>query len=150
MSFSFNDHHLQVGGTALGTAAAPKTLAIWPLKPLIWLRFIDDIFMIWTHGEDNLNQFISYLNEFHPTIKFTHESSPTQIDFLDTTVKVNDSREIYTTLYEKPTDTHLSLHHTSSHHTPSKTKVIWTVLKIKKNLQSEQNSEKLIQYIVLS
>ena len=27
MSFSFNDHHLQVGGTALGTAAAaPKNI----------------------------------------------------------------------------------------------------------------------------
>ena len=68
MSFSFNgDHYLQIGGTAMGTAAAPnyanlfmdrfetKALSNWPLKPLIWLRFIDEIFMIWTHGEDNLN-----------------------------------------------------------------------------------------------
>ena len=51
----------------MGTAAAPnyanlfmdrfetKALSNWPLKPLIWLRFIDEIFMIWTHGEDNLN-----------------------------------------------------------------------------------------------
>ena len=90
MSFSFNeDHYLQIGGTAMGTAAAPnyanlfmdrfetKALANWPLKFLIWLRFIDDIFMIWTHGEDNLNKFISYLNEIHPTIKFTYDSSPT-------------------------------------------------------------------------
>ena len=120
MSCNFNgDHYLPVVGTAMGTAAAPnyadlfmnrfktKALSNWPLKPLIWLRFIDDSFMIWTQREDNLTEFISYLNEIHPTIKFTHESSPTQIDFLDTTVKINDGREIYTTLYEKPTDTHL-------------------------------------------
>ena len=95
MSFCFNgDHYLQIGGTAMGTAADPnyanlfmdrfetKALSNWPLKPLIWLRFIDDIFIIWTHGEDNLKEFITYLNGIHPTIKFTHESIPTQIDFL--------------------------------------------------------------------
>ena len=101
MSFTFNgDHYLQIGGTAMGTATAPnyanlfmdrfetKALANWPLKPLIWLRFIDDIFIIWTHGEDKLDEFITYLNSIHPTIKFTHESSTTQINFLDTTVKI--------------------------------------------------------------
>ena len=135
MSFSFNgDHYLQTGGTAMGTAAAPnyanlfmdrfetKALANWPLKPLLWLRFIDDIWMVWTHGEDNLNEFITYLNSIHPTIKFTHESSLTEINFLDTTVKVNHHRELYTTLYEKPTDTHLYLHYQSAHHSPCKTK----------------------------
>ena len=135
MSFSFNgDHYLQIGGTAMGTATAPnyanlfmdrfetKALANWPLKPLLWLRFIDDIWMVWTHGEDQLNEFITYLNSIHPTIKFTHESSLTHINFLDTTVKINQDRELYTTLYEKPTDTHLYLHYTSAHHAPSKAK----------------------------
>ena len=54
MSFSFNgDHYLQIGGTAMGTSVAPnyanlfmdrfetKALDNWPLKPLVWLRFID-------------------------------------------------------------------------------------------------------------
>ena len=122
-----------------------KALSNWPLKPLIWLRFIDDIFMIWTHGEDNLNEFIKYLNGIHPTIKFTHESSPTHIDFLDTTVKINDSREIYTTLYEKPTDTHLYLHYTSKTKGP-----YGQFLRLRRictyDSDFEQNSEKLIQY----
>ena len=135
MSFSFNnDHYLQIGGTAMGTGVAPnyanlfmdrfetKALENWPLKPSLWLRFIDDIFMIWTHGEDNLNKFITYLNQLHPTIKFTHEVSNSSINFLDTTVKINEERNLYTTLYEKPTDTHLYLHYTSSHHAPCKTK----------------------------
>ena len=88
----------------MGTAVAPnyanlfmdrfetRALSNCPLKPLIWLRFIDDIFMIWTHGKDKLNGFTQYLNSIHPTIKFTHELSHSHIDFLDTTVKINDSR----------------------------------------------------------
>ena len=50
----------------MGTAAAPNYANLFmdrfETKALIWLRFIDDIFMIWTHGEDNLNEFIKYLN----------------------------------------------------------------------------------------
>ena len=163
MGFNFNgDHYLQVSGTAMGIAAAPnyanlfmnrfetKALSNWPLKPLIWLRFIDDIFMIWIHGEDNLTELIFYINGIHPRIEFTHESSSTQIDFLETTVKINESREIYTTLYEKPTDTHLYLHYSSSHHTPSKTKGPYgQFLRLGRictyDIDFEQNSEKLIQ-----
>ena len=43
------------------------------LKPFIWWRFIDDIFMIWTHGEEHLISFIGFLNSIHPSIKCTHE-----------------------------------------------------------------------------
>ena len=71
-----------------------KALDNWSLKPLIWLRFIDDIFMIWTHGQDKPTEFIKYLNKIHPTIKFTNELSLKQINFLDKTVKVNNSREL--------------------------------------------------------
>ena len=39
--------------------------------PLIWLRFIDDIFMIWDHSEQDLQDFISKISNFHDTIKFT-------------------------------------------------------------------------------
>ena len=72
MNFNFNgDHYLQTGGTAMRTSAAPnyanifmhrfetRALNNWPLKLLLWLRFIDDIFMIWTHGEDKLQEFIT-------------------------------------------------------------------------------------------
>ena len=77
MNFTFNgDHYLQTGGTAIETSLAPnyanlfrdrfetKALDGYPLKPLTRKRFIDDIFMIWTHGEDSLNKFIEYLNAY--------------------------------------------------------------------------------------
>ena len=50
----------------------------------------------------------------HPTIKFTSEISKESINFLDTTVNLDSNRNIITTLYNKPTDTHLFLHHSSA------------------------------------
>ena len=41
--------------------------------------------------------------------------SYTQIGFLDTTVKFGENRALITTLYNKPTDTHLYLEHSSAH-----------------------------------
>ena len=88
MNFTFNEeHYLQVGGTAMGTALAPNyanlfmdrfetnALKNWDKKTLLWLRFIDDIFMIWNHGEEELKKFLTYLNSIHDKIKFTHEFS---------------------------------------------------------------------------
>ena len=111
----------------MGTALAPsyanifidkfetKALSEYPLKPLLWKRFIDDIFMVWTHGEQQLKKFVEYINGIHPTIKFTHEQSLEEINFLDTTLRILPNRTLYTTLYNKPTDTHLYLHHDSAH-----------------------------------
>ena len=164
MNFEFNgDHYLQIGGTAMGTALAPnyanlfmdrfetKALAGWHKKPKVWLRFIDDIFMIWEHGLESLNEFIEYLNNIHPTIKFTSEYSNEKIAFLDTTVKIDDDLTLYTTLYEKPTDTHLYLHYTSSHHTPCKTKGPYgQYLRLRrictKDIDFETNAKKLTGY----
>ena len=39
--------------------------------PLIWLRFLDDIFMIWNHSGHDWYDFVSKINNFHDTIKFT-------------------------------------------------------------------------------
>ena len=38
-----------------------------------------------------------------------------EINFLDTTVKFNEHRELITTLYNKPTDTHLYLEYSLAH-----------------------------------
>ena len=92
-----------------------KALVGFPQKPLTWKWFIDDIFLVWTHGEESLKKFIDYLNSLHDTIKFTHEMSYTNIDFLDTAVKFSHNRGLITTLFSKPTDTHLYLEYSSAH-----------------------------------
>ena len=99
-----------------------KALENWPLKPIIWLRFIDDIFMIRPHGNSELDKFIEYLNTIHDKIKFTSEVSTRSVNLLDTTVKTDSANTLYTTLYEKPTDTHLYLHYNFVHHSPCHSK----------------------------
>ena len=107
-NFSFNQQHvLQIHGTATGKF---KQHAIdhAPFKPHIWFRYIDDIFMIWTEGEDYLKTFLNYINSIHPTIKFTHEysNSPNQtLPFLDVQVHLNN-KQIQADLHTKPTDKH--------------------------------------------
>ena len=49
-------------------------------KPWLWWRYIDDIFMIWQHGEDGLKIFKKKLNNFHPSIKFTCEYSREKVN----------------------------------------------------------------------
>ena len=56
------------------------------LLPLTRLRFIDDTFMLWTYGPTALTNFLSHINCFRPTIKFTHQQSHTSLNFLDTTI----------------------------------------------------------------
>ena len=59
-----------------------------------------------------------------PRIKFTHAFSNISIAFIDTTVKADTDNSLHTTLYQKPTDTHLYVHYTS-HHEPSKSRGLY-------------------------
>ena len=71
------------------------------------LRFIDDIFMIWTHSKEDLVIFFDHLNNLLPSINFTMNFSRTVIDFLDVQIHNDPSSGVVTTdLYTKPTDTH--------------------------------------------
>ena len=83
-------------------------------KPLIWLRFIDDIFAIWTDGIETLTDFTAWLNSRHPNIKFTCSHSDTSVSFLDTTVLLKDG-QLETELFIKPTSSLSYLHRLSSH-----------------------------------
>ena len=84
------------------------------MKPLIWWRYINDIFAIWCRGEANPEVFVAYLIQAHPTIKFTAEWSGSSIPFLDTRVQL-DSGQLTMDLHVKPTDTHQYLATNSCH-----------------------------------
>ena len=85
-------------------------------KPLVWFRFIDDIFCIWTHGVDLLQIFFEHMNSTHPTIQFEMSHSVNEIPFLDVLI-LNRDNTLHTTLYKKPTDVP-SLLHSNSFHPP--------------------------------
>ena len=113
-------------GTAIGTKFVPNYVNIFmtglkrklfannKFNPFLWLRFLDDIFCIWTDGEEKLNEFFEYLNEFYPAIKFTMEKSFNKINFLDVSVSKNNNK-LSTELYTKEMATHQYLHAKSCH-----------------------------------
>ena len=75
--------YIQRFGAAMGLIFAPPFACIFMgwleskmlkgvtgILPDLWRRYIDDIFFLWHGNKEQLLQFISYLNSFHPTIKF--------------------------------------------------------------------------------
>ena len=88
-------HYLQTHGTGMGTQMAPsyanifmgdldrKILTHMDKRPDIWCRNIDDVFVIWSHGEESLIEFIEQINNAHSKIQFSVEWSNTSIAFLD-------------------------------------------------------------------
>ena len=72
-------------------------------QPNAWFHYMDGIFMVWNHGADELNKFITHLNSACESITFSSEITRITLSFLDVTVpKVND--HLVTDLYVKPTD----------------------------------------------
>ena len=83
----------QLRGTAIGTKMAPPYAIIslcnlverffsdCDISPLVWWRYIDNIFMLWQNGEKELKQFLEILNSYYPTIKFTANYSREKISF---------------------------------------------------------------------
>ena len=103
-----------------------KMPALFPHKPLVYFRYIDDIFMIWTEGEDTLNRFLNHCNSLNPSIQFEQTVSNTNIPFLDVNIIFENSR-LTTDLYSKPTDKHQYLYYSSCHPKHTKTSLPYSL-----------------------
>ena len=126
----------QIMGTAMGTPMAPNYANLFMaeyetnlieeyhsktgIKPLVWFRYIDDIFFIWTDGPEELAEFIKFAQDFSnkkkmkSSIRFEVNQSNDSVNFLDVEVRF-DGTAISTSLYTKPTDAHMYLNTTSNH-----------------------------------
>ena len=125
--FEFNGEvKRQKSGTAIGTKFAPPYGCICmdeveaefrkseELQSFLWLRCIDDMFFIRTHGEEMFTQSLNEFNNFHSYLKFTYETSSGTVNFLDLNVSLRNGA-IHTHFNIKPTDSHHYLHHHYSH-----------------------------------
>ena len=83
-------------------------------KPLVRFRYIDDVFFIWTHCKEKLEEFLKNFNNYHPNIKFTNEFNKENIPLLDLKVSLSGG-QLTTDLYIKSTDKLQYLHCTSAH-----------------------------------
>ena len=105
-------HYLQIKGCAMGTICAPaypnifmansELKYIYPyikVKTKMFLRFIDDLVMIWAGSEQELRDFMSELKKKHPSIKFEFKYSQIETEFLDALVYKDHNNMLQTTVY---------------------------------------------------
>ena len=61
-------------------------------KSFWWVKCIDNIFFIWTHGQEKLKVLSEGLNKVHPNLKFTSGSSEKNVAFLDLNIKLKQGQ----------------------------------------------------------
>ena len=93
-------------------------------KPSLWLRYVDDTFVIWSHGKKTLDEFLLHLNSQRSSIEFTMEMEKDgTLPFLDVLVR-RGHHGLTTTVYRKPTHTDRYLNFRSNHHPRIKSGII--------------------------
>ena len=136
-------------GAAMGSPISPlianifmeefevKALQSCPNPPSMWLRFVDDTFVI---NQAELSQdLLQHINTQDSHIQFTVE--PTQqgsLPFLDTLVTIQPDNTLNTSVYRKPTHTDQYLHWDSNHHITAKQSVYNTLAHRVKTVSSTQ------------
>ena len=111
-NFIFNfTHYLQTIDCAMGTTCTPSYANIFMTSfaakhiypyikesSLLYLKYIDDIFMIWKGTKAELMTLIKELNKKHINIKYDFQISPGKIAFLGAMLYKDENNNIQTTL----------------------------------------------------
>ena len=144
-------YYQQTQGAAMGSQISPiianifmeefevKALQSFPNPPSMWLRFVDDTFVI--NKAEHSQDLLQHINNQDPHIQFTVE--PTQqgsLPFLDTLVTIQPDNTLSTSVYRKPTHTDQYLHWDSNHHITAKHSVYSTLAHRAKTVSSTQDS----------
>ena len=77
-------------------------------------RYRDDCLVLWDGTDEKLQELYSFINTLNPDLKFTMEIGNQSICFLDLRISIAENK-LTTTVYSKPTDSHLYLHADSCH-----------------------------------
>ena len=126
--FSFGDnYYIQTNGVAMGIKMGPSYANLFVgfiehqffsqyhgPKPELYGRYIDDCIGATSSTKEELTQFITAVNSFHPALKYTWEISDTSLAFLDIKISI-EGNGLCTSVYYKPTDSHSYLLYSSSH-----------------------------------
>ena len=79
------DYFEQTDGAIMGSLLSPvianlfmedleqKAIQSAVLQPKLWVRYVDDTFIIWPHGKEHLHVFHEELNQQNPNIQFIIE-----------------------------------------------------------------------------
>ena len=166
--FLFGDSmYLQIKGVAMGCCFAPEVANLvmdafeqkWIFSEInpyhsqirLWLRYIDDIFFIWKTDEDVAN-FLEWLNNRCEDFKFTLFSDNERINFLDLYISVQED-SLVTSLFTKPTDRNTLLHFSSCHPKTLRENLPYgQFLRIRRNCTNREdfflNAEALVEKLI--
>ena len=129
-----NENLLQINGTATGApnSCSYADIAIAPIDDAVFEkmdsdftelryfgRYRDDCLALWCGSSERLQQFFVFLNSLSEDLKFTMEIGDGSLCFLDVEIKLEND-QLLTTVYSKPTNTHIYLHANSCHNEKTK------------------------------
>jgi len=151
--FKFNNNYFrQKFGTTMGAKFSFKYaniyMHLWYKKHLQnnpnniltnYFRFVDDLIGSTNKTEQDITNFLQYINTLHNTIKFTGTYSKKSVNFLDTNTYLANNT-VLTSLYTKPTDHKQYLHFNSTHPLLTKTSLPYSqYLRIKRIVHEEES-----------
>ena len=154
------NYYRQVFGVAMGSPISViianlvmenvenLALATYINPPRLWLRYVDDTFVI--INKDNVTEFHAFINTIEDSIKFTVEFECNNcIPFLDVLVMKNDNGTLQTKLYRKPTHTNRFLNFNSVHSYSHKFGLVKSLLfransTLNSKLEDKMNETKLL------
>ena len=145
-------YYEQVHGAAMGSPISflivnlfmekfeVEALSTFPHTPKLWLRFVDDTFVI-TKTEHS-QQLLQHITGQDPHIQFTVEEPSQQgtLPFLDTLVTIAPNHNFHTPVYRKPTHTDEYLHWDNNHFITAKQSVYNTLAHRAKIVSSNQEA----------
>ena len=122
------------------------------IKPKFWVRYVDDIFIIFQQNETAFNSFLTSINNILPTIKFTVEyENNNQLPFLDVLVlHEKDSHSFSFTVYRKETNSENYIHFYSHHSKSIKSNIVSNMFTRALRVCDPQHLDQEIQHIFQS
>ena len=155
-----NSFYKQVEGAAMGSPLSPIVANIYmeefetaalqtsTLCPKLWVRYVDDIFVVWQHSRTDLQEFLYHLNHRHPSIKFTMEiEQDLSIPFLDVRITRTAEGKASHQVYRKPTHTDRYLNFKSFHHPSVLQSVSSTLIRRAHDISDEEHLQQELQHI---
>ncbi|XP_069500915.1 uncharacterized protein [Ambystoma mexicanum] len=147
----------QIEGTAMGSAMAPNVANLYvnmfeetvvynernPFQNNIicWLRYIDDVFVIWKGNEEKADQFLQWLNLQNRYLKFTSNISNKEVNYLDISI-YHQNGLLLVRPYTKTTDKNALLYFKSHHAQHVKNNLPFgQFLRLKKNSSTNESYE---------
>ena len=116
-------------------------------KPLLYKRFIDDVFFVWSSTEDELKAFLNHMNSQHSYIKFTstYNIQTKSVPFLDLTITIQNGLFV-TDLYKKETAICQYLLPSSCHANHQWKNTIYSLaLRLRRICSTEESFEKRLE-----